>query len=542
MSSTAPDAAGTSFAGVHVLVARQVAARPHACAVRDVLGRELSYARLWERSGEVASTLTRHGVGPGARVVVALERSADLVAVLLGVLRTGAAYVPVDPHAPGARREAVVRDCDADAVVTAGASGSGPSGQRVPRLTPGDLFDRAEPGQDAPPVQAPEPVHDVPPVEDAAPVRFVAPGDAAFIGYTSGSTGRPKGVVLSHSAIAHFIAGGGYCPVGPGDRVAHVASPAFDPVTFEVWNTLASGATVVVLPAVAEVPLEEWTDNLARHRIDVMFLTTALVDLVHRTAPGAFAPLRVLLFGGEAVDPEMVRGLCAVRPPGQVLHVYGPTEATTFTSSFRCDAGNLDGLDRIPIGFPLPHTTVAVLGPDLAPVPPGEPGELCIGGPRLATGYLGQPGLTEERFVLLPDGERVYRSGDLVRRRADGALEFLGRRDRQVKLRGFRIEPEEVERALLATGLLDAAVVEKAGEGPDARLVGFVVPAGRTAGPAGPLPQALARELRRHVPHYMVPTTWHVAAALPVTANGKVDRAALLARLRDPDQAVGAPH
>ncbi|MFE7978125.1 amino acid adenylation domain-containing protein [Streptomyces shenzhenensis] len=498
--------------GVHGLVARHVTATPAACAVRDTAGRELTYAQLWERSGAVAARLESSGIGRGARVAVRLERTPELVVALLGVLRAGAAYVPLDPYAPRERQDSVVRDCRAEALLVTdpGRAGDGP-----------------------PVLPMPGPDTDPAPGAATAPSRAVAPEDTAFIGYTSGSTGRPKGVMLSHLAIERFVTGATYCEVGPGDRVAQVANPSFDPVTFEVWNTLAAGATVVMMPAVAETPLEQWIASLAAHRITVVFLTTALVDMVHRAAPGAFATLRVLLFGGETADPEMARGLCTVRPPERVLHVYGPTEATTFASFFPCTAENLAGLDRIPIGFPLQDTTLRVVGPDLDAVPDGESGELCIGGPRIATAYLGQPGLTAERFVVMPDGERVYRSGDLVRRRGDGALEFLGRKDRQVKLRGFRIELEEVERAVVATGFVTAAVVEKAGEGMAAALIGFVVPKSPTDTRADALPRLLSRALADTLPGYMVPRRWHVADSLPVTRNGKVDRPALLARLSD---------
>ncbi|MFF4249218.1 amino acid adenylation domain-containing protein [Streptomyces sp. NPDC001822] len=518
MSGSAHEAAsvpGTSQ-GVHGLVARQVARTPDACAVRDTQGHELTYAQLWERSGDIALRLENRGVGAGARVAVAMERSPDLVATLLGVLRTGAAYVPLDPHAPRERQHTVLGDCQADAVI-------------------GTIDPRPEPSADRPPwLPVRGPSREGVPAPGSGPSRAVAPEDTAFIGYTSGSTGRPKGVMLSHLAIERFVTGASYCEVGPGDRVAQVANPSFDPVTFEVWNTLAAGATVVILPAATEVPLEQWVEALAGHGITVMFLTTALVDMVHRAAPGAFAPLRTLLFGGEAVDPDMVRGLCAVRPPGQVLHVYGPTETTTFASYFHCTTANLAGIDRVPIGFPLQDTTLRVLGPDLTPVPDGEPGELCIGGPRIATAYLGQPDLTTERFVVLPNGERAYRSGDLVRRRHDGALEFVGRKDRQVKLRGFRIELEEVERAVTATGLVESVVIERAGEGMAAGLVGFVVPKDRAGAAADTLPRTLCDALARTLPGYMVPRRWQVVPSLPVTANGKVDRRALLAGFSAP--------
>jgi amino acid adenylation domain-containing protein len=492
-------------AGVHDLVYRQVIARPDACAVRDFRGAALTYAQLWKRSGQVAAVLARYGVGPGDRVAVGVDRTAELVCALLGILRAGAAYVPLDSHAPARRWSAILEQSGAGVLLHSGQDAGAGWPARVRPVTM--------------PVAATAPA-------GAPPSRPVASGDTAFIGFTSGSTGAPKGVELSHRAIGAFVTRARYCAIEPDDRVAQLANPAFDMLTFEVWSTLAAGATVVVLPAVTEVAFADWVAAITDHRITVLALTTALADLVHRTAPGSFGSLRVLLFGGETADPEMVRGLVAIRPPQRVLHIYGPTEATTFATYYECTAANVEGLTRIPIGFPLQDTNLHIVDDQLRPLPDGERGELCIGGPRIATGYVNAPDLTSGKFVVLPGGERVYRTGDSVSRRADGALEFLGRIDRQVKLRGFRVELAEVERAVLATHLVDAVAVEKTGTGMRARLVGFVVP--RAADRVSSVVDELSAALRADLPGYLIPHQWHVLPRMPLTQNGKVDRARLV--------------
>ena len=512
MISTLGDSARPDRYGVHDLVARWVERRPSATAVRDSRsGASLSYGELWERAGWLAGELARRGVVPGDLVAVGMDPSIDLVTALLGVLRAGAVYVPLDPHAPADRLALVLSEAGSDVVV----AGSGEEWARrwAPRLPTGLprlAVPLAEPaGSGVPDVRA----------GDHCP---------AYVSFTSGSTGRPKGVVVPHRAVHRLVVDPNYCTIGPDDRVANLSNPAFDATTFELWSTLTAGATVVVFPAVTDLPVDDWIARLADDGITAMFLTTSLFHIIARERPAAFRSVRELLIGGEQLDIGAVRRVLAAEPPTRLINAYGPTEATTFAVTFECTPENLAEAERVPIGFALQNTTLLVLDGELAPVAPGEVGELCIGGPAVALGYLGQPELTSEKFVVEPGaGQRVYRTGDLVRRLDSGALEVVGRRDRQVKVRGFRIELEEIEEAAVATGLVESAFVEKVGDGPGATLVGFVLPNGTG--------EVLSGELRRllstRLPAYMLPSRWIVLPEIPLGPTGKADRARMLALL-----------
>jgi acyl-CoA synthetase (AMP-forming)/AMP-acid ligase II len=302
-----------------------------------------------------------------------------------------------------------------------------------------------------------------------------------------------------------------------------------------MWSTLTAGGTVVVFPPVTDLTVDGWAELVRAERITTMFLTTSLFHMVAREAPAALRCVHTVVVGGEQLDLAAARRVLAAGAPGRLVNGYGPTETTTFAAYFVCTAESLTGRQAVPIGFPLQQTRLHVLDEDLQPVPPGEVGELCIGGPGVALGYLHQPDLTAERFVPeLMAAEQsaglMYRTGDLARQLPDGALLLLGRRDRQVKLRGFRIELEEIERAAAATGLVDGVFVEKVGQGPLAWLAGFVLPAAGVA--ADGLPEALTAALAERVPSYMVPSRWEVLAELPLGPTGKADRTRLLARLR----------
>lgn len=469
--------------GVAALVARWCTRTPNAPAVVTPGDhRTLTYRELWDRSGRVARELADRGVGPGAVVAAGMGRSIELVVALLGIVRAGAAYLALDAKAPPERTAEVLADAGVHVVL-----------------------------DDVPPGEA-----------DFADVP-VNGDDPCHVIYTSGSTGRPKGVLVPHRAVVSLVEEPTFCTFSPGDRMALAANPAFDAFTFELWGTLAAGGTIVVLPDVADLGLDRWADLIVSARLDGLLLTTSVFHLVARERPTAFGTLDTLLFGGEQADSALIRRVLTEAPPGRVVNVYGPTETTTLATTLDCTLDSVPAHERTPVGYAIQDTTLSVVDDELRPVPDGEVGELYIGGAGVALGYLGQPDLTAERFVTGPagDGSTVYKTGDLVRRRADGALEVIGRRDRQVKIRGYRIELDEVEVAAKATGLVTAAVVETVGEGHAVRLAGFVLPA--TADTA-----ELARRLADRLPSYMLPTRWITLDELPLQSVGKVDRARLV--------------
>ncbi|GGW16448.1 amino acid adenylation protein [Streptomyces capoamus] len=501
-----------SVAGVHHPIGRHAQHHPDALAVHEAAtGRRLAYRELWNLSGSVAERLTAAGVRPGDACGIALDRGADLVVAMLAVARTGARYVPLDNAAPSRRSAAQLADTAARALVVA----------------PGDVARAHALAPELPAIEAVRACADDPLVTS----HPSGPDDALYVNFTSGTSGLPKAVVVPHRAVRRLVDAPTYCALGPGTRVGSAANPSFDATTFEIWATLSARGTVVVLPPVVAAGLDDWLELLRTEQVDALFLTTALFHMIAHERPAALAVLDTLLVGGEALAPEAARRVLAAGPPKRLVNVYGPTETTTFATYYDLTPERLDGVDRVPIGHAIQHTTLHVLGPDLSPVPDGERGELCIGGPGVALGYHGRPDLTAERFVTVPGAEhlgRLYRTGDVVRTDREGRLEIFGRLDRQVKMRGFRIELEEIERAALATGLVEAAVVEKTGEGASAALVGFVAPAGEDGPEGDALVAGLRAALAEVLPDYMLPARWIVLDRLPLGPTGKVDRVALL--------------
>ncbi|WP_328740731.1 non-ribosomal peptide synthetase [Streptomyces erythrochromogenes] len=482
------------------LVARHAALTPDALAVVDG-DTTLTYGRLLQAGHALAARLRDHGVARGDRLALLTTRSHRTVVAQLGLWLAGAVCVPLDPAQPRPRTEAMI----ADAEVT---------------LTVGDakLLDAAA---------FPGPVLALPeePLASGRPVDGSDPDGPAFIMFTSGSTGRPKGVLVPHRAIAELVTAPDYVTLTGRDRVLFHSPMTFDASTFEVWVALANGAAVVVCTE-QRPTLEDLARHVERHGVTVAFFTTALFHQLAARRSRVFAQLRSVVVGGEAMAAAQAREVLTAFPWLELVNGYGPTETTTFATAHRVTAQDCEG--RIPIGRPICGATAHVLDAAGHPVADGERGELWIGGSRLAHGYTGLPELTAEKFVgHASAGGRLYRTGDIASLRPDGILQFHGRNDDQVKVRGFRIEPAEVEHALREQPDVDDAAVTVDGAGTsEARLVAFVVAA------PGPVPAgtALRERLTAVLPAHLVPDAVTVLERLPLTPAGKVDRRALTAR------------
>jgi amino acid adenylation domain-containing protein len=494
-------------ATVHALFAAQAARTPDAPAV--VAGDEtMSYAALERRANWLAHHLRALGVGPEGRVGVCLPRGTELVVAFLAVLKAGAAYVPLDPDYPAERLAWMEADAGVRVRVTSSAL--------VGRLSSNGLA-TVRVDDDAAAIAA---------RPDTAPETFRDAEALAYVVYTSGSTGRPKGIGIPHRGVVRLVRGTDYVRVHPDDAIAQASSASFDAITFEVWGALLNGARVVVIPRETTLDPAALARALGDGGVTTLFLTTALFNTAVRERADVFRGLRHVLFGGEAVDPEMVRRCLDGGAPERLLHVYGPTESTTFASWHRVDAVPADAA-TVPIGFGVASTTLYVLDAAMRPAPAGVIGELYVGGDGVARGYLGRPALTAERFVPDPfaatPGARLYRTGDRVRWTERG-IEFRGRTDHQVKLRGFRIELGEIESVLLRhAGAREAVALVREDVPGVRRLVAYAVP-GNSAVHGG---EAIRQALRSHLPDYMVPSAVVTLDALPLTPNGKVDRAAL---------------
>lgn len=468
----------------------------------------LTYRTLDRRANRLAHHLRELNVGEGTRVGVYLERSLNLIVTLLAILKAGGAYVPLDPDDSPERLRRYVEGLDLRLVVT---------DSRHREYVPCPLSQ----------VAIVDELSDLAHWPDSAPDRSVSPMDEAYVMFTSGSTGAPKGVEVPHRAIVRLVRDADYVHLDESETILGMAPAAFDASTFEIWGALLNGARLVLAPP-GTLTLGELAGLVSREQVSTMWLTAGLFHLVVDNRPELLGSIRQLLAGGDVLSPDHVRRALAALPDGAVLvNGYGPTEATTFTCTHRMMAGEtVDGL--VPIGRPVAGSSVHILDAQGSRVPIGVTGEIYIGGDGVALGYAGDPELSAERFLPDPfstsEGARMYRSGDLARWRANGTVEFLGRADRQLKIRGFRVEPSEIEQALRShSDVADAYVAPFESASGDRSLAGYVVPSKGT--------ELREAELRTHAAHLLpphaIPTAWCQLERLPLTGTGKIDTAAL---------------
>ncbi|MBV9788063.1 MAG: amino acid adenylation domain-containing protein, partial [Chloroflexi bacterium] len=513
---------------VHELVTQQAARRPDAIAV-IVGGEQCTYAELNTRANQLAHQLQSLGIGVGTPVGICLERSLAFVVGVLAILKAGGAYVPLDPSYPAERVQFMLHDTAAPVIITT-AELAATLPEHAAQLV---CVDRDATELAARPT--------------SEPISDVTAEHLAYLIYTSGSTGQPKGIGIPHRAITRLVCDTNYVQLTPEDGIGLMSNISFDAATFELWGALIHGARLIGVPREVALAPQALAAHIRQYGIDTMFVTTALFNQIAREVPDAFATMRDLLVGGDALDAHAIATVLAAGAPRRLLNGYGPTESTTFASWFEITEVPA-GATTIPIGYPLANTQLYILDDQARPVPVGVPGELYIGGDGLAHGYLNQPALTAEKFIPDPfgavPGARLYRTGDIVRYLPDGAIAFVGRRDHQVKLRGFRIELGEIEAALGQHPAVGEAVVLVREDLPGVkRLVAYVVeqknketkeqrstadsPSPAAAGEGDGGGEGLRSFLQARLPEYMVPSAFVLLDALPLTPNGKLDRKAL---------------
>jgi|GEM_PF-628006 len=530
---------------IHDLFAAQASHTPDAPAVRFE-GATVSYAALEDASRRLAARLRARGAGPESRVGICLERSPEMVTAVLGVLRAGAAYVPLDPAYPADRLRSMLEDSDvhlvvADEVGAARLPGFGGEVVEVAPPPPGPLSPARGRKGEHDTAEGEDRSVDMPLPHSWGRVASLSepgggPDNLAYVIYTSGSTGKPKGVLVPHRGVVNLLtAAREHFGAGPGTRMLQAASLSFDASVLEIFLPLTTGGTVHLARRDTLLDPEALGALLRSERITALAATPALLT----TLPdGPYPELRVLTVGGDRCGADLAARWSGGR---RMLNAYAPTEATVYSTVFDCSAGEAG---TPPVGRPIANARAYVLDTRMTPVPVGGAGEVFLGGAGVVRGYHGRPELTAERFVPDPfsgePGARLYRTGDRGRRRADGELEFLGRVDDQVKIRGFRIEPAEVESALLSHPAVRDAVVAAREDVPgERRLVAYVV----AAGGAEPSPAELRARVADRLPEYMVPSAFVVLDEIPLTATGKADRRALPAPADDavPRTAYVAP-
>ncbi len=494
-------------ASADAVFSARAAGTPDAVAVADATT-SLTYGEVERRANALAAYLRANGVAAGTAVGVALERSADVAVVLLGILKAGAVYVPLDPAWPNERIAFIIEDAAVERVLTQRALRDRLPNDRVPVVE----WEEIAPAVAAGRAEKPEPSRGA--------------GDVAYVMYTSGSSGQPKGVAVTHRGIVRLVRNTNYAALGAGDATLQHSPLAFDASTFEIWGPLLNGGRLAVAPPglLASADLDR---AIASFGVTTLWLTAAMFRETMESGQVAFEGLRRLLVGGDVVSPHHAKRFVERYPSCTLINGYGPTENTTFSCCYPVPSADAIG-ETVPIGRPIANSQAYVLDDRLHPVPFGVVGELCVGGDGLALGYLHLAELTAERFVADPFGGepagRLYRTGDRARQRDDGVIEFLGRIDDQVKIRGYRVEPREIESALAGhPEVADAIAVVGSGPAGDKTIWAYVVPRAETSVDA----ERLRAWLGERLPVFMLPSAIVTMPLLPLSANGKVDRRAL---------------
>jgi amino acid adenylation domain-containing protein len=466
-------------------------------------GESLTYGALDEEANRIAALLNERGVRSGSRVGLALDRSIAMVASMVGILKTGAAYVPLDADYPADRLRFMIEDTQLSAIIT-----DRTHEQKIRCEVPIVRIDKD--GKAAP---------------DGTRVKASATADStAYIMYTSGSTGTPKGVEVTQRGIVRLVRNATYVDFGPSEVFAQISNSSFDAITFEVWGALLNGARLVILPTSIVLSPESFAAAIEKHQLTAMFLTSSLFNVIAARCPRAFRTVRHLLVGGDAVDPRWSRHVLTTAPLDRIINGYGPTECTTFSVTH--DIRDVpEGAKSVPIGRPLSNSQAYVLDWNMQPAPVGVPGELYLGGDGLAKGYWNRPELTAERFVPSPfdasGGARLYKTGDLARYCEDGVIECLGRTDQQVKIRGFRIELGEIETVLRQHPKIRDCAVVAGQDGSGAKVLWAYATTDPTERPGWP---ELRQFLRERLPEFMLPSDCLFLDEMPLSPNGKVDR------------------
>lgn len=500
---------------IHHLFEAQVRARPDAIALQFG-NQQFTYQQLNQGSNQLARYLQRLGIGAEMPVGICLERGIEAIAAMLAILKAGGVYVPLDPSYPAERLRFMVEDASITVI-----------------LSEANWIDELQTATTN--VICLQQAWDAIAQESDQNLSTPCTADQlAYVIYTSGSTGTPKGVMVPHQAVNRLVCNTDYVQITAGDRMAQVANLAFDAATFEVWGALLNGAHLIGIEREITLSPADFSDILQQQNISILFLTTALLNQTVSQTPDAFRLLKYLLFGGEMVNVDRVRSLVQKGKPQHLLHMYGPTENTTFSTWYEIQEIP-QSATTIPIGRAIANTQVYLLDAHLNPVPAGVMGEIYLGGNGLAKGYLNRPDLTAEKFMdcSSDNGSRdwvgktingfLYKTGDRALYQPDGNLEFLGRVDNQIKIRGFRVELSEIELAITQHSSVQTVAVVVREIDQDRQLVAYMVPSAAAASTE----RELRSLLKKRLPAYMIPAVFVVLDALPLTANGKVDPKAL---------------